>query len=124
MTQVVQEWIDRADEDWQVAHLLIQSGLASYGSICFHAQQCVEKLMKALLIKENIVPPYSHDLLLLDRILKESNSNWQVSLEDLATLTQYGVAARYPGLELDRSDALDCLEKCDRLRAIALQLVQ
>lgn len=25
MTQVIQEWIDRAEEDWQVAHLLSQS---------------------------------------------------------------------------------------------------
>lgn len=124
MTQVIQEWLKRSEEDWQIANLLIQSDLDSYGSICFHAQQCIEKLMKALLIQVEVVPPYSHDLLTLDRMLSSNYPNWQVNTQDLAFLTQYAVAARYPGLDVDRKDALDCISKCAKLRSTALTFLQ
>ena len=38
-----------------------------HDAVCFHAQQCVEKLMKALLIHLGLDPPRTHNLMLLDR---------------------------------------------------------
>lgn len=80
--------------------------------------------MKALLIQAEVVPPYSHDLLTLDRMLSSNYPNWQVNTQDLAFLTQYAVAARYPGLDVDRKDALDCISKCAKLRSTALTFLQ
>ena len=50
MKEETKEWIDRAEEDFRVAKR--ESRVTedpSYGAICFHAQQCVEKYLKALL---------------------------------------------------------------------------
>lgn len=124
MNQVVVEWISKADEDWQVAKLLVSSGLESHGSICFHSQQCAEKLMKAILIQNEVVPPYTHDLLMLDKLLNRYESLWQVELNDLAVLTKYAVSSRYPGLEIDAEIAQDCLDCCDRIRSIALRILR
>ncbi len=64
--------------------------------LCFHAQQAAEKAIKAVLIKENIDFPRTHNLrILLDKIPPEINL--PTAMEDAAILTDYAVSARYPG---------------------------
>ena len=51
MSSIVREWIERAESDFRVASR--ESAVAvdpSYDAVCFHAQQCIEKLMKAVLL--------------------------------------------------------------------------
>jgi len=46
----VEKWLFRADEDIAVIDHLMESDSQAYASsICFHAQQAVEKYLKALL---------------------------------------------------------------------------
>lgn len=40
-------WIEFAREDLMAAKLVLPEGL--YNQVCFHAQQCVEKALKAFL---------------------------------------------------------------------------
>jgi HEPN domain-containing protein len=51
MSSVIKEWLRKANSDWQTANLIWDSSELNYDAVCFHTQQCVEKLMKALLIK-------------------------------------------------------------------------
>jgi HEPN domain-containing protein len=49
MKASTREWIARAEEDFQVATTLIRPRKKPlWGPVCFHAQQCVEKYLKAI----------------------------------------------------------------------------
>ncbi len=71
MHQLTQEWIDKAEGDFATG--LRESRVRkdpNYDSVCFHAQQCVEKYLKGKLQEETIKFPKTHDLeKLLDLLL-------------------------------------------------------
>jgi HEPN domain-containing protein len=72
--------------------------------LCFHAQQAVEKSMKAVLLHRGIPFPYTHDIARLVTLLKEAQILWPDELDEAAGLTAYAVEARYPGLETEVSE--------------------
>jgi len=54
MNQVIQEWVGKAEGDFSTAEReLAVSSNPNYDAVCFHSQQCIEKLLKALMIKFN-----------------------------------------------------------------------
>ena len=64
--------------------------------LCFHAQQAVEKAVKAVLIINNISYPQTHNIrTLLDLLPKEIVLPTDV--DAATTLTDYAVSGRYPG---------------------------
>ena len=90
------KWIFRADEDLAVIDRLSGSDLSAYSSsICFHAQQAVEKYLKALLVFKGIDFRKTHDV---DHLLSECQKVVPQALDfiDLKSLTDFGVAVRYP----------------------------
>lgn len=93
--EYINNWIFRAREDISVIENLEKSGIEYYTStICFHAQQAVEKYLKAFLIYHDVDFPRTHDvdfLLLMSQ--KEDKDNFQF---DFKSLTEFGVAVRYP----------------------------
>jgi len=47
MSSPVEEWIEKAEEDFHVALSLRRSRrYPAHNAVCFHAQQCVEKYLK------------------------------------------------------------------------------
>lgn len=56
------EWIRKADDDFRVAELLANEGSGLTGPIAFHAQQAVEKYLKAFLTWHQIGFPKTHDI--------------------------------------------------------------
>ncbi len=67
MTEIVKEWVRKAEEDFCVARRELRARKnPSYDAVCFHAQQSVEKLMKGLLIQRGKVPPKTHDRVGID----------------------------------------------------------
>jgi len=50
MNEVVREWIDKSEGDYLTAAREAQADPPNYDAVCFHAQQCVEKLLKAAVI--------------------------------------------------------------------------
>lgn len=67
-------------------------------SLCFHAQQTVEKSMKAVLLSQGIRFPYTHDIARLITLLNQSQIDWPDELDQAAELTQYAAEGRYPGV--------------------------
>ena len=88
-------WLFRANEDIAVIEKLFESEPELYAStICFHAQQAVEKFLKAFLVFHNIDFPKTHDLdYLLFECKKIDAKNFDI---DLGSLTDFGVSMRYP----------------------------
>jgi HEPN domain-containing protein len=61
--QVVGEWIAKAENDLKNASNTLKLGKEGpLDTICFHAQQCVEKYMKAFLTSKGIDFPKTHDI--------------------------------------------------------------
>ena len=96
---VSREWLLKADNDLtNAAHTLKLGPSCPTDTVCFHAQQCVEKYLKAMLVLEGIDFPRTHDLeTLLSLIPAEARPD--LSNEEQARLTEYATGARYPGWE-------------------------
>lgn len=60
-------WLTFAREDLRVAELALADGI--FNQVCFHAQQCVEKSIKAYLERQGQVPPRTHRMADLLRLL-------------------------------------------------------
>lgn len=52
---VTREWVDKAENDLKnAAHTLTMGEKCPTDTVCFHAQQCVEKYLKAFLVCSGI----------------------------------------------------------------------
>ena len=91
----INQWLFRANEDISVIDSLVSQNIEHYtSSICFHAQQAVEKFLKAFLIYQDHDFPRTHDL---DFLLAECQKiNNTFSDIDLKSLSDFGVSIRYP----------------------------
>ncbi len=70
-------------------------------TICFHAQQGVEKALKAVLVSRNLEIGRTHDLNKLFYQIEKLSLSFPVSLEDLSKLNPYAVTVRYDDQEVD-----------------------
>lgn len=118
MNGTVKEWAAKAEADYSTACRELEAiESPNFDAVCFHAQQCVEKLMKALLIHLNVVPPRTHDLAELNRLLTPVCTPWSWPVQELRFLTRASIAFRYPGESADREDATESLRIATQLRA-------
>lgn len=64
-------------------------------TVCFHAQQCVEKYIKAVLVLHATPFPKTHDLSMLVALLP-TKLRPQLDRKDQKLLTDYATIRRYP----------------------------
>lgn len=95
-TAVVREWVAKAENDLKSAAHLLTMKDCPVDNVCFNAQQCVEKYLKALLITQGLDFPKTHDLgellVLIPARLRPSLDN-----DEQDRLTDYATVTRYPG---------------------------
>ena len=65
-------------------------------TVCFHAQQCVEKHIKALLVFRGIPFPKTHEIAVL-RALLPPKLRPKMDTKIQESLTSYATDLRYPG---------------------------
>ena len=87
-------------------------------AVCFHAQQCIEKLLKALCIENEIPFPKSHDLVRLLGLLSKRFPELTTLSERLKDLTELGLEFRYPDEFASRKDAEQALSLCSEIREV------
>jgi HEPN domain-containing protein len=96
---VVGDWAVKADNNLKTAvHTLKLGAECPTDTVCFHAQQCVEKYLKALLVFKGIDFPKTHDLERLIALLP-ARVRPRLTPEEQGRLTEYATGARYPGWE-------------------------
>jgi HEPN domain-containing protein len=76
-----------------------------YDAVCFHAQQCAEKYLKAYLQEHNQNVPKVHRLLDLLKLAQVVDSSLEILLPDLKELERFAVNFRYPGMTADKDEA-------------------
>jgi HEPN domain-containing protein len=116
MNPLTLEWVQKADGDYMAAQCLRQAAAPVLDAICFHAQQGVEKYLKAWLQEANIAFRRTHDLEeLLDLILPTMPA-WASWQSDFLILTSHAVDFRYPGRSSSADDAEHALKVCEEIR--------
>ena len=122
MKPLTAEWIDKAESDFAV--MARESRVRKHPAfdvVCFHAQQCVEKYLKARLCEADVEAARLHDLVaLLDRVLTHEPL-WEVFRADCAYLSDFAVAYRYPGESSSREQCRDAVKRCRRFHLVARQ---
>jgi len=89
-----QAWLERARSDLALARVALQTPGVLAADACFHAQQCAEKALKALLVHRGIAFPRTHVLEMLLDIAQASDVDLPVSIDDIVRLTQYASEIR------------------------------
>jgi len=89
------DWLRYAVSDLELAKT---SGVPNvmFESLCYHAQQCAEKALKAALVTYQIPVHRTHNIGLLLDLLSE-HTGIPGDIEEAAILTDYAVMCRYPG---------------------------
>jgi HEPN domain-containing protein len=87
--------LERAKGDSHVAATLATDDGAPHWSVGFHAQQAVEKAIKAVMAYRAIQYPFTHDILLLLELLDANGIEAPPSSKDLVLLTPFATAWRY-----------------------------
>ena len=117
MKPMTTEWIAKAEGDFAVMEReCVVKENPNYDGICFHAQQCAEKYLKARLCEAGISFGKIHDLVVLLDQLLEMEPSWEIFREDLAYLSDFAVTFRYPGESADAESAIDAQCRCRRIR--------
>jgi HEPN domain-containing protein len=115
---VIREWLAKADNDLKnAAHTLKLGSECPTDTVCFHAQQCVEKHLKALLVFRATAFPKTHDIgALLALIPAKRRPKLDKNLRD--RLTAYATVLRYPGAgpDVPLSEARKAVTVARRIR--------
>ena len=117
-TRLVRLWVEKAENDLRnAAYTLTMEEDCPLDTVCFHAQQCAEKYIKALLTSMRIEFHRTHDLLELVWLLPEE-IGLRSEVASLSELNRYAVEARYPGdwEPITREDAEAALATAGRVR--------
>lgn len=117
MNALATEWIQKAEADFATVERECRARKKpNYDGACFHAQQCAEKYLKTRLCIANVSFLKTHDLVALLEQVLIVEPEWELLREDLAFLSGFSVAYRYPGESSDRDSAIDARRKCRHFR--------
>jgi len=95
MKRITEEWLKAARDDLMVIERIIDSDHLTH-IVAFHAQQTIEKAIKAVMEEMNIDIPKIHNLLTLFAKI-EGNTLYRVDEDLLKTLDALYIDSRYPG---------------------------
>ena len=66
MKPIAVEWVEKAEGDFATAEREARARKSpNYDGVCFHAQQCAEKYLKALSVEADLPFLRTHDLVIL-----------------------------------------------------------
>lgn len=122
--EYLKEWVEKAEQDYQAVMLLSRQRKRSLPDIiCFHAHQCIEKYLKALLAKHGHKIQKTHDIVFLVDQLKQVEPELELLRDVLRKLNRYAVEFRYPGEGATRHEAKWAVKQIKEIRKIFLPKV-
>jgi HEPN domain-containing protein len=102
---------DMANKDHSALSHMLDSASFSDEVFGFHAQQTIEKALKAWIAARGLVYPKSHDVSALVKILHDDGQDLS-KFPDLEDYTVFAVQYRYEAY--DSEDDIDCDEAIDK----------
>ena len=120
--EFVRGWLEKAEADFKTCGLLLAAGAGYSEAVAFHAQQAVEKYLKAFLVWHQVEFPKTHDIGHLVELVRSCDEDLAVQLAEASHLTPYGVEYRYPGdyPEVSQPEASHCVDTARGIREAVL----
>ena len=116
MRPATRAWLTKATGDRDTAEREFRvRRRPNYDAVCFHAQQSIEKCLKAMLTERGRPFPKIHDLIKLGERCFDVVPHLRLSGDDLDLLSRYAVTFRYPGESAMKRDARAALQAMRRL---------
>ena len=116
-------WVQRAEEDLLLARSALRRKVPLIYGTTFHAQQCVEKYLKALLVSRRQAFPRTHDVVALHDLCLRHGLRIPVDPDQLERLAAYAVQVRYPGEEPTPDEAWEAVRIAQAVRRWARALL-
>jgi len=116
--ELVRQWLKKAEDDWRLRRRLAMDSGSYAEASAFHAQQAVEKYLKAFLTWHQVEFLKTHDIKRLLTLASTRDPSLAEALSDAADLTAYAVEYRYPGEypPVTKDDAVGAVAVADRVR--------
>ncbi len=110
-------WVRKADSDLLNISNNMAAATVPWDTVCFHAQQAVEKLLKAWLVAHAQAPRRTHDLVTLLADCVAVDPVLEPLEPDCRRLTNYAIQSRYPDdvFEIGEADGRRVVEEAQRL---------
>jgi HEPN domain-containing protein len=125
MNALVSEWVAKAEADYHSAWRDYRARKhPNYDGAGFHAQQCIEKYLKGLLVYTGQPSLWGHDLLALVERCLPFFPELAFERPLFALLTRFAVRYRYPGESASKADARRALQAMERLRTLLRQKLE
>jgi HEPN domain-containing protein len=118
---IAQEWIEKADEDFEFALVNLQEGKPFIAQICFHFQQPAEKYLKGYIVAKDLEFRKTHDLSMLLSICMSQNSAFEALAEECEYLNTFYVESRYPvhwPTDFSRREAENSSQAAEKIRSL------
>jgi HEPN domain-containing protein len=116
LLEEAQRFIRIADRDITAFKVLKNVPATHIATVCFHAQQAVEKSIKAVLILHGVELRRTHNLRQLVSMLSDINITPPVSSDELQKLNPYAVTFRYDDREIELLSRDDAENLVDTIR--------
>lgn len=91
-----------AGQDMEILRLILDAPHIEIPGLCFHAQQCVEKALKAMLAMHGVTYPHTHNLATLADTLGDLGLSTPVDPDILLLLNPCAVSFRYDDMDIPR----------------------
>ncbi|WP_456368406.1 HEPN domain-containing protein [Thermococcus sp.] len=118
-----ERWISKGEDDLRLAELALENGIYDYAA--FHAQQAVEKFLKAFLVKAGKPVPRTHDIAYLIELCKEIDPSFE-RLYDMNAhyLSDFAVEVRYPSYyTVPKEIAAEAIETARKVLEFVLERI-
>jgi HEPN domain-containing protein len=117
LVEDTRNWLLKANEDLEVAAILINQKPPMVTGAAFHSQQAAEKVLKAFLTWHDQPFKKSHDMRRISQACQKLDATLATATSRLASMTSWAIESRYPG-DWDppaESTVADALEEVSEL---------
>lgn len=117
--KVVDEWLEKADEDYGFAKTALADEYQFFAQICYHFHQAAEKYLKAYIVKFGLEFFKTHNLKKLWKICQKRNKDFLEIKEECWRINPLWMDTRYPTYwagKYTKEDAVQAREDVEKIR--------
>jgi HEPN domain-containing protein len=123
MKRRTERWVRFAETDFRTSeHLFVTLDIPEV--VCFHAQQCIEKYLKAALAEADRSIPRTHNLGTLYQLVKDLIPELDAYSANLIRVSAFAVGTRYPSADESDEDFSEVVELAVQTMEIVRQFIR
>ncbi len=124
-SELIMEWIDKADHDLGSAKLIFLHIPEYFDTIAFHCQQATEKYLKATLVYSEVGFQRTHNLVFLLDLLSQKMALSEDTYEKAILLNGFSIQIRYPNknIYLTKEELELAISIAQEFRNLAFQII-